>query len=136
MRIQDNLCNTSFKSLHFVKYKPVFNKKLTYEKDAFIEGMKTTKEGIKYIEDIDISSEMKNAISNAPFVKKLAKNFETFVVYSEGINNAISEKFYSALRIYHVDPSKSTSTRNEIVGCDKNSYFNARKICISKLNQE
>ena len=39
MKIQDNLCNTSFKSLHFVKYKPVFNKKLTYEKDAFIEGI-------------------------------------------------------------------------------------------------
>lgn len=136
MRIQDNLCNTSFRSLHFVKYKPVFNKKLTYEKDAFIEGMKTTKEGIKYIDDINISSEMKNAISNTPIIKKLAKEFETFIVYSEGVNNAISEKFYSLLRIYHVDPSKPTSIKNEIIGCDKNSYFNARQNCINKLNKE
>ena len=79
---------------------------------------------------------MKNEISNTPIIKKLAKEFETFIVYSEGVNNAISEKFYSLLRIYHVDPSKPTSIKNEIIGCDKNSYFNARQNCINKLNKE
>lgn len=136
MRIQDNLCNTSFRSLHFAKYKPIFNKKLTYAQDTKIEGMKISEKGIKYIEDINIPENLKKEISNSPLIKNLANKFETFIVYTEGLNSAVTDKFFSLLSIYHMEPPRLNSIEKEIIGCDENNYFNARKKCISQLNKD
>lgn len=133
MQVHNTVTTPNFRSIYFVKYKPVFNKKLTYTQSVKNECMQTTKAGIKYIEDINISNDLKNAIKNIPCLKKLSEKFETFIQYDEKPTNTTKKGYSSKINIYHKEKEYSQTKINTIEGFDNNSYAKARENCINNL---
>lgn len=100
--------NTSFqKGVYFVKNPSIiFEKKqkvIVAHKDIF----SVSQDGFKYIENKNIKADLKNRITNAPFIKELAEKFDTFVYLSKPLkNDYYNKKYYSHMKIKWAENKK------------------------------
>ena len=137
MRIQQqNSYNPNIKALYFAKTTPLCNKALNYVNKA---DQKLSKNGFKYLEDKVINPNIKKRIKNIPFVKEMAKKFETFVVYTENkygkIYNNQQKEYLSMMEMFVVDTENSAVKTHLIMARDDDSLLMAREKFFEKANK-
>ena len=66
--------------LYFTKAHPIFNRQAEFITDEIV---KTSKDGFKYIEDTQISEELKDRFAKTTLISDLAEKFDTFICFSE-----------------------------------------------------
>ena len=83
---------------------PLFNRSNEL-KFATDEIVKTSPAGVRYIEDTDLSQNIKDAFKNNSFVKNLAEKFDTFVWFDKIQNEGA--KFFFTAKVSWADFSKT-----------------------------
>ena len=81
MNIQpiSNYYNLSAKGLYFADKYPLFNPRSNYTK-SYLKGKELlfSENGYRYVENKEISQELKEKLSNIPFIKYLSEKYDTF----------------------------------------------------------
>ena len=117
----------SFKALYFSKKVPTL--KHNYE------NQKITATGLKYVEDTSakLTQEIKEAIAENPFIKRVAEKFDTFVDYmgtkfdsSYSNFNKTYGNFSSKINVYIVNPEQTAMETHMFEGIDKYSPEGSR----------
>ena len=132
--------SVSMKELYFVKGNPLFNHKYRYTGSNCV---KLSKNGTQYIENLNITSETKGRLANIPFIKALAKKFETFVLYTGVLHDNVANNSVAIdrIEIYWAN-KKYKKAKNAIVaaGTVNKPYDNAKLFNIlendEKLNKK
>lgn len=134
---QSNIKKPTSRGLYFVKTRPVCNQYFNYSN---IAEQKITKKGIKYIEDTVIKTDIKNMIAQIPFVKKMAKCFDIFIVYEEEktakLFNEKDNEYRSSVDMYVATNDTVKPERFIFQGRDDYSLDNARKKCLNLITQK
>ena len=133
---QQNSYNPNMKALYFAKTTPLCNKSLNYVNKA---DQKISKNGFKYLEDKVTDKSIKKRIANIPFVKEMAKKFETFVVYTENkygkIYNNQQKEYLSMMEMFVVDTENLMVKNHLIMARDDDSLLMAREKFFQKANK-
>ena len=103
------------------------------------EAVKVSNDDCRYIEDTLIPQSIKDRFANIPFVKKLSKQFDTFIFFREvqiGDKNNASGEHLAFANIGWADFSKKMAEKREVIGHSPKSQeaaleqmFNNLKIC-------
>ena len=124
----------SFKALYFSKKVPTL--KYNYE------NQKITATGLKYVEDTSakLTQEIKEAIAENPFIKRVAEKFDTFVDYmgtkfSDSFNksNKTYGNFSSKINVYIVNPEQTAMETHIFEGIDMYSPEGSRLRLLEKM---
>ena len=129
--------NITSKGLYFAKAKPLNSQYFNYTNRI---EQKLSQQGIKYLEDNLILSNIKEKISGISIIKQLAKKFDTFVVYNENkekkIFNPKEEEFLSVAEIYIAKNPEKEPKRIVFWGRDDNSILTARENCLENIKNK
>ena len=127
----------AYKGLYFAKTTPLCNEGFNYVNKA---EQKVSKQGIKYLEDKDIAANVKERISNIPFIKEMGEKFETFVVYTEKkmekFFNKEQEEYVSIIDMHVINKQEKKSQNYVFLGRDTNSLLEARDNCLKKVDRQ
>ena len=121
---------TNFKALYFSKTIPTL--KNNYE------NQKITETGLKYIEDTSakLTQEIKEAIAENPFIKRVAEKFDTFVDYVGTKFDSNFKEFSSKIEVFIVSPDQKAMETHVFKATDKLTPEGARLRVLEDMAKE
>ncbi|GEM_PF-3030591 len=111
MNIQpiSNYYNPSAKGLYFADKYPLFNPRSNYTK-SYLKGKELlfSENGYRYVENKEISQELKEKLSNIPFIKYLSEKYDTFIINKiiRNTNPFDSNRLVSSTEVIWAKPKK------------------------------
>ena len=120
----------SFKALYFSKKVPTL--KHNYE------NQKITATGLKYVEDTSakLTQEIKEAITENPFIQRVAKKFDTFVNYAGTKFNSNFKEFSSKIDVFIISPDQKAMETHIFLAADKLTPEGARLRVLEDMAKE
>ena len=138
MRIQstDNKAPSMKAGLYFTsKSNVLFNPKARY---ITKEPVKVSADGFRYIEDTNISQEIKDKFANIPFIQALSEIFDTFIFFRElpvGSKNNFGVCNIALAKISWANSSMNGAQVIEAFGESPISQEYANKKCFEDVNK-
>ena len=120
----------SFKALYFSKKVPTL--KYNYE------NQKITATGLKYVEDTSakLTQEIKEAIAENPFIKRVAEKFDTFVRYVGTTFDSNFKEFSSKTEVFIVSPNQKAMETHVFQATDTFTPEGARLKLLADMANE
>ena len=129
--ITSNERSQAFKALYFSKTPTVMLDKaiefMPHEKVA------TTSKGIRYLKDTDISQSIKKHFGNIPFVKKMAKKYDTFIWF---INSKQPDGYRACAKITRIKDGQIELPAHYVIGKSQCSQETATECMFTALKNK
>ncbi len=127
-----NNFGTFGKGLYFTATKNIlFDKQANF---LYNPNTKVTKEGAKYIQDLEISKNIKKKFASTSLIKSLSKKYDTFIEYKEFEETGVNKKtFYTS--IADIIWRKDNIVIERVCGCSEKSIENATDIMFNNLKK-
>ncbi len=124
--------NPSMKEIYFTEVYPIFDKSLRFSKKVLNKrNVSQSKNGYKFIENKNISGELKDKYMEIPFVRELSEKYDTFV-----LNKTVGSIFGGDITyasVIWVNPEKECAQSLKTVGRSALQEVSANEDIINKL---